>query len=174
MYQKILVAVDGSPTSDRGLAEAVQIAKLTGGRLRLVNVVDDLTFAMGLDGYSAGYTGDLLQGFRDAGEQVLDTARATVEAAGVGVDTAVFENVVGRVSDLVVDEANRWGADLIVVGTHGRRGVRRFVLGSDAEQILRIAPVPVLLVRSPEAGAPAGEAATGGDPRVEAGVPSVS
>lgn len=147
MYEKILVAVDGSPTSDRALAEAVQLAKLTGSRLRLVNVVEDLTFAMALDGYSAIYTGDLLQQLSDAGQQILDRARATVEAAGVEVDTTLLQGLAGRVSDLVVDEAGRWEADLIVVGTHGRRGVRRLVLGSDAEQILRTASVPVLLVR---------------------------
>jgi nucleotide-binding universal stress UspA family protein len=149
MYQKILVAVDGSATSDRGLAEAVQLAKLTGGRLRLVNVVDDMTIAMGV-GNAAAYTGDLLTELKDAGEQTLEKARATVAAAGIQVDAALLESLARRVSDLVVEEAARWGADLIVLGTHGRRGVRRLVLGSDAEQILRVAPIPVLLVRSAE------------------------
>jgi nucleotide-binding universal stress UspA family protein len=51
----------------------------------------------------------------------------------------------------VVDEAKRWGAELIVIGTHGRRGVGRMLMGSDAEQILRLSPVPVLLVRAKEA-----------------------
>ena len=118
---------------------------------------------MTVDGFSAAYTGDLLQKLRDAGEQILDTARATVKDAGVEVDTALFEGLAGRVSDLVVDEAKRWNADLIVVGTHGRRGVRRFVLGSDAEQILRTAPVPVLLVRSAEAQEAAADALSKAD-----------
>jgi len=52
------------------------------------------------------------------------------------------------VSDLVIDQAREWGANLIVLGTHGRRGVNRMLLGSDAEQILRMATVPVLLVRA--------------------------
>lgn len=150
MYEKILVAVDGSATSDRGLAEAVQLAKLTGGRLRLVNVVDDMTIAMGAGGNAAAYIGDLMTELKDAGEQTLERARATVAAAGVEVDVTLLESLARRVSDLVVEEAKRWGADLIVLGTHGRRGMRRLVLGSDAEQILRVAPMPVLLVRSPE------------------------
>jgi nucleotide-binding universal stress UspA family protein len=53
----------------------------------------------------------------------------------------------GRVSDVIVKEAAQWPADLIVLGTHGRRGAGRLLLGSDAEQVLRVAPVPVLLVR---------------------------
>lgn len=172
MYQRILVPVDGSPTSDRGLDEAIRLAKLTGARLRLVNVVDEITFATGFEGYAA-YTTDVLQELRQAGEQILAGATATVRAAGVEVDTALFESFSGRVSDLVVAEAGRWGADLIVLGTHGRRGVRRFMLGSDAEQIVRGAPVPVLLVRAPEPP-PASEGPDGTDPRKAADIPFVS
>ena len=57
----------------------------------------------------------------------------------------------GRVCDVVVEQAKEFGADLIVLGTHGRRGVSRLLVGSDAEQIVRVAPVPVLLVREASA-----------------------
>jgi nucleotide-binding universal stress UspA family protein len=64
----------------------------------------------------------------------------------------MLEYVGGRAADLILEDAKKWSADLIVMGTHGRRGVRRLVLGSDAEQILRLSPVPVLMVRAtPEA-----------------------
>lgn len=59
----------------------------------------------------------------------------------------LHETFAGRLSDFVVEQAHIWKADLIVIGTHGRRGVRRLLLGSDAEQVLRTSPVPVLLVR---------------------------
>ena len=72
-------------------------------------------------------------------------------AQGVAVDAVLLESFAARVSDLVVEQALGWKADLIVIGTHGRRGVRRMLLGSDAEQILRQAPVPVLLVRAAQA-----------------------
>ena len=65
------------------------------------------------------------------------------------VDTVLIENLDARVSQLVVEHARAWGADLIVLGTHGRRGLARVLMGSDAEQIARTAPVPVLLVRLP-------------------------
>jgi nucleotide-binding universal stress UspA family protein len=70
------------------------------------------------------------------------------QRAGVSAETATLDTTAGRVCDLVVAQAKKWNADLIVLGTHGRRGVNRLLLGSDAEQILRLAPVPVLLVRA--------------------------
>ncbi|HEX7439916.1 MAG TPA: universal stress protein [Caldimonas sp.] len=155
MYQRILVPVDGSATADLGLDEAIRLAKLTGARLRLVHVVDGVTFATGLE----LATGDILGLLVDAGAQILTAARARVEASGVAVDTFLPEAGSGRACDVVIAQAKLWNADLIVIGTHGRRGVGRLFIGSDAEQIVRTAPVPVLLVR-PEA-AKAGAAAVG-------------
>jgi nucleotide-binding universal stress UspA family protein len=143
MYQRILVPVDGSSTSDRGLQEAIRLAKLTGAQLRLLHVVDVLASWQAAEVPSA----DLLEWARKAGEEVLVAARALVHAAGVPVDTVSYESTHGRVAELVADEALRWQADLIVLGTHGRRGVGRVLIGSDAEQVVRLAPVPVLLVR---------------------------
>ena len=150
MYTHILVPVDGSPTSDRGLEEAVNLAKLTGARLRLMHVVDELMYATSMDSFGA-MTADLISLLREAGERMLETCKARAEASGVRVETALFEGFAGRVCDLVIAEAKNWGADLIVLGTHGRRGVGRVFMGSDAEQILRLAPIPVLLVRAVEA-----------------------
>jgi len=148
MYQRILVPVDGSPTSKRGLAEAIALAGMTGAHLRLINVVDMMVFAMEADTF-AGSASDMIPLMREGGQKVLAIARAQVAAAGVAVDTVLRDGFAGRVCDLVVDEAKAWSADLIVIGTHGRRGAGRWLLGSDAEQILRTAPVPVLLVRAP-------------------------
>ena len=147
MYQRILVPVDGSPTSDRGLAEAIALAKLTGARLRLVHVVDELSFAIGA-GALSGYSGDYITLLRDGGAEILDAAKAQVEAAGLPVYTLLRDSFAGRVCDHVVEAAKAWDAQLIVIGTHGRRGAGRMFMGSDAEQILRQAPVPVLLVRA--------------------------
>ena len=153
MYQRILVPVDGSPTSNRGVAEAIALAKLTGARLRLINVVDVVLMAMGGDAF-VGTSGDILPQLRAGGQRALAAALANVEAAGVVGDTVLRDGFSGRVCDLVVDEAKDWSADLIVIGTHGRRGVGRLLLGSDAEQVLRLATVPVLLVRAPDATKP--------------------
>ena len=150
MYQRILVPIDGSATSDRGLDEAIGLARITGASLRLIHVVDELTFATGIEP-TAAYAVDMIPLLKEAGTRIVEQGKARVAAQGVAVDAVLLESFAARVSDLVVEQALGWKADLIVIGTHGRRGVRRMLLGSDAEQILRQAPVPVLLVRATEA-----------------------
>jgi nucleotide-binding universal stress UspA family protein len=159
MYQKILVPVDGSPTSARGLQEAIKLAKLTGARVRLLHVVDQISFASGMEAASM-MTGEMLQLLREGGEQLLKKAQARVEKAGVRVDTVLCDSFAGRVCDLVIEQATAWRADLIVLGTHGRRGFSRLMMGSDAEMIVRLATMPVLLVRGKEAAAAEAKAAT--------------
>jgi len=146
MYQRILVPIDGSPTSNRGLDEAIALGKLTGGRLRLVHVVDELIFSTGFETYSPN-TADLIPLMKQAGQELLARSKQRADGQGVAIDTVLLECLGVRLSDLVIEQAQGWKADLIVIGTHGRRGVRRLLLGSDAEQILRLSPVPVLLVR---------------------------
>ena len=158
MYQRILVPIDGSATSDRGLDESIRLAKLTGARLGLVHVVDRLIYSTGMEFDSGDIAGILM----DAGAQILAKAKARVEASGVPVETVLADSYEGRVCDVVVAQAQVWNADLVVIGTHGRRGVRRLFIGSDAEQIVRVAPVPVLLVRSQAAEAGIGSIAGAG------------
>jgi nucleotide-binding universal stress UspA family protein len=147
MYQRILVPVDGSPTSTRGLQEAVKLARLTGARLRLMHVVDELALASGLEA-STMMTGEMMQLLREGGARLLAKAKARADKAGVAADSVLCDSLAGRICDQVVDQAKAWRADLIVLGTHGRRGIGRMLLGSDAEMIVRLATVPVLLVRA--------------------------
>ena len=147
MYQRILVPIDGSPTSLRGLGEAVRLAQLTGAHLRLIHVIDELSFALGAS-EGLTMTGDILSLLREAGAAILAQGVATVKAAGLEVDIVLKDSFAGRVCDLVVAEAAAWPADLIVLGTHGRRGIGRLFMGSDAENIVRSAQTPVLLLRS--------------------------
>ena len=149
MYARILVPVDGSPTSDQGLAEAMRLAGLCKGRIRLLHVVDLLSFAL-LPEAGVAMTQEFFDQLRAGGEAVLVRARASVEAAGLPVETRLVEGAMQRVSDVVIDEARQWNAEVTALGMHGRRGVGRALLGSDAEQIVRNAPVPVLLVRGRE------------------------
>jgi len=153
MYKRILVPFDGSPTSNAGLDEAVKLAKLTGASIRVVHVLDGLPFSAG----DAGFTGDILGILLETGSQILVEGKQRVEASGVPVDTFLSETFGQRVCDVVAEQAKVWNADLIVIGTHGRRGVKRLLIGSDAEQIVRSAPVPVQLVRmgQTEAATPA-------------------
>lgn len=150
MYQNILVPIDGSTTSSKGLDEAIQLAKHTGGRLRLIHVIDDLSLALVMDAYS-GYSGNWRDELRLDALRLLDSARAKAAAQGVAAEAVLRDTYHSAVHEQVLAEAASSHADLIVIGTHGRRGLGRWMLGSSAEQILRMAPVPVLLVRAPAA-----------------------
>ncbi len=151
MYKRILVPVDGSDASNKALAAALQMARDSGGSVRLLHVMDAGSYFGGFDPYGT-FTADLLGIMREAGMKVLTNAAETAKAGGVEATWSLSENMDSRLGETVADEARLWNADLIVTGSHGRRGVGRIVLGSGAEQIMRLAPVPVLLVRAaPEA-----------------------
>ncbi|HAL37975.1 MAG TPA: universal stress protein [Polaromonas sp.] len=149
MYKRILVPVDGSETSNKALVAALQLAKDAGGRVRLVHVVEELAYLSGYEQFG-GYSDELFRVMRETGTKVLNDGMAIAQAAGIEADNLLFDNLGGRLAEVVADAAKQWNADLIVVGTHGRRGVGRMLLGSGAEQIIRLAPMPVLVVRSGE------------------------
>lgn len=149
MYQQIIVPIDGSETSNRALATAIQLARESGGRVRLVHVVEELAYLTGYDQFG-GYGGDLLKIMRETGANILAKGVAAAQAQGVAAEQVLFDNLGERLAEVVAEEARRWPADLIVVGTHGRRGVGRILMGSGAEHIVRMAPVPVLVIRSPQ------------------------
>jgi len=151
MYSRILVPVDGSPTSNAGLDEAIKLAKQFGSRLRLLHVVDQMPLAVSAEGFGV-MSVDVLGLLKEAGARVLADAKAHVLAAGVPVDTLLVDSPNSRLSDHVTAVAKEWPAELIVIGTHGRRGIGRVLMGSDAEQVVRHAPVPVLLYRAVEGG----------------------
>lgn len=146
MYKRILVPVDGSPTATRALTAALRMARETLGQVRVLHVLDDLPYASGMD-----YAGNVLQLMREEAQRVLAVAQAQAESAGVPAETALEEQTGRRLGDVVAQAAAAWKADLVVVGSHGRRGVARVLLGSGAEQIIRTAAVPVLVIRGTDA-----------------------
>jgi nucleotide-binding universal stress UspA family protein len=149
MYQRILVPVDGSDTAKRGLQEAILLSKALGAQIRLVHIVDDSALALNPEtGIAAA---PLVADFAEGGREILMEARTMAVAQGVDAETVLHENFTGRVADLIVDEARKWRADLIVMGTHASGGIRHAVMGSDAEAVLHGAEVPLLLVRVPAA-----------------------
>lgn len=146
MYQRILVPLDGSGTAHGALATAIGLAQAFGARLRLVHVVEAVA-VLPLDPQAGGASGQLLSVMRDTGAKLLDQALAVARAAGVEADTLLYDGLGHRLGETVAEAARQWPADLVVLGTHGRRGLGRLLLGSGAEQIIRLAPVPVLVVR---------------------------
>lgn len=152
MYQKILLAVDGSPTSDLALLEAAKIAN-GGGTLRVITVA--VTPALTFDApYGVHYdVGLVSHAVLEQARDILAQAQKKLQECGIKAETKLLDltstdnrNIPGN----ILREADAWGADLIVLGTHGRSGAQRFFLGSVAEKVLRTSRVPVLLVRAPE------------------------
>ena len=148
-FEEILVATDFGECSQRVLADAVQLAKRLGGHLTLVHVYDVPTYAY-MDGNIGGL--DLLTPLEKSARKQLDDA-ARIVAAELPGTSAVLRR--GVAWEEILDAAKSVGAGLVVVGTHGRRGVYRVLLGSVAERVVRLAPVPVLTI---PCGATPGEA----------------
>ena len=148
MSKRILVPVDGSATSRRGLREAVKLAKAQRGTLFILHIVDAMPILATMEG-GASLDPNLFSALRASGRKVLDRALAEAKRGGATAKTVLAENLAGRVADVIVRQARKLRVDLIVIGTHGRRGLSRMVLGSDAELVVRYSSVPVLLVRAP-------------------------
>jgi nucleotide-binding universal stress UspA family protein len=144
MYQRILIPVDGSPTSDRALGEAIALARQQNAQLQLLHVIEEIHF---VDIESSISYAELQETMRNSGNKVLTQAQTAVQQAGMTAETKLLEASGKRVASVIVAEAERWPADLIVIGTHGRTGFSRLLFGSVAEGVVRTAPVPVLLIR---------------------------
>lgn len=146
LYKKVLIAIDDSQTARCALTEAAYIAKTHGAALCVVHVADETL--MGMHHRTLTTTLNLdhaRQAIVDAGKKLLEEAIAQV--ADPSVETRLLEASDRRVSEVIIDAAQEWQADLIVVGTHGRRGLERLIIGSVAEQLVRLSPVSTLLVR---------------------------
>lgn len=147
MYRKILLAVDGSLSSDLALIEASTLAKAMDSDVMVVFVADDSDVM-----FDVGYFDpvELRQAIVRFGQDALASAARRLSADGVRHATRLIEKPVapGRIAATIVSEADAGNADLIVLGTHGRRGIRRMVMGSVAEGVLRLSRKPVLLIRS--------------------------
>jgi nucleotide-binding universal stress UspA family protein len=144
MYQHILVPVDGSPTSNRALQEALKLAKQLKAQLALIHVMEKIWY---VDNESYLNYAELQNAVRISSEKILAQAEAAVLQEGVSPTVKLLEARGERIANMVVAEAKRWPADLIVIGTHGRSGFSHLLFGSVAEGVVRTAHVPVLLIR---------------------------
>lgn len=146
MFRRLIVATDGSHTSELALEEAINLAKALGAQMRIVHAVDEVTLNWDVEYPSPD---DFWQAMARSGRDILDKAGAIAKRAGVAADTKLIEiDTLGRrIPEVIAEEADAWPADLIIVGTHGRRGLSHVLLGSVAEGIVRVANKPVLLIR---------------------------
>ena len=151
MFSRIVVAVDGAATSNRALATAAALAKEQAASLHVLHVIDELVIAPMLDVAGKYLDVDaIVEGLRNQGRTILANAQKVASQSVADVHGELIASYGQPVAPVILRYAKRIRADLIVLGTHGRRGIKRIVMGSDAEGVLREATVPVLLVRSPE------------------------
>lgn len=146
MYKHVLVPIDGSEAARLGLQEAIKLAKHLSADIRLIHVVNKLPWVS--PEISPEMIRALLDQQRGDGESILHDAITATRDAGIAVDSRLIEALGTEAGEAIIKEAVAWPADLIVCGTHGRRGMRRLVMGSDAEYVLRQSPVPVLMIRN--------------------------
>jgi nucleotide-binding universal stress UspA family protein len=148
MYRRILVPIDGSDTAQRGLDEALGLAKTCSASLVLLHVIEYYPVMMEMA--TATTWEQVSTELRTHGERVLQRAHEAATAAGIASEIHLEDAAAARVCDVIVDQAREHKCDLIVMGTHGRRGINHALVGSDAERVLRMSPVPLLMVRSGE------------------------
>ena len=148
MYSPILVPVDDSPTAQRGLDEALALARQLDSALHMLHVVDARLLLAHVSEHASPDA--LLSDWHAEGERMVSASVERARTIGLTATGVVRYDPHLRVCDMILREAKQAGAKLIVMGTHGRRGMTRAVLGSDAELVLRESAVPVLLVRTPQ------------------------
>ncbi|MBL8371989.1 MAG: universal stress protein [Burkholderiaceae bacterium] len=147
MFKHILVPVDGSATSFKAVDKAVDLAKAFDGKVTVIYVIDPYPFTgVGTD-FAYGQATYLSAASAEANDSIR-AARERIEAAGVSLESTVVENHTPWRG--IIETANAIEADLIVMGSHGRRGLEKMVLGSVAQRVLQHADQPVLVVRAPE------------------------
>lgn len=146
MYKHILCPVDGSLTSDCGMSHAIELAKDQQAHLHFLYVVDNFFPVVDATG-DVNYI-EITEKLREYGKKILAQANETATLAGVSASAKLVNCTGGQIYKSILKDVNKCHADLIVMGTHGLRGIERLVMGSDAETIARTSPVPVLLVRT--------------------------
>ena len=141
MYERILHPTDGSEGSMAAADHAIELAERYGATLHSVYAVNTTV------GPEAGVVG-VFDALEEAGREAIEDFEARASAAGIeSVEGSV---VSGRPHQVILDYVDDHDVDLVVMGTHGRTGLDRYLLGSVAEKVVRSCPVPVLTVRSPD------------------------
>lgn len=147
MYEKILVATDGSTLSKKAVSSAIALAALTGASLVAIKVVPRYPqsyFEGGL-ALQAAEVGRIEQQWADEGQAVVDEVKKLAELEGVKTRALTIKSDV--VSDAIISAAKKHKCDLIVMASHGRKGVKRLLLGSETHQVLTHSHIPVLVLR---------------------------
>jgi nucleotide-binding universal stress UspA family protein len=143
MYKKILMPTDGSACSQKAITEGLEVAKNMGAQVTFLYVVENMASAMWISPESVPYGVELMEDLKKVGQEALEKATQMAQAVGVSAETKLAE---GRPIDTILQETKNH--DLVVMGTHGRSGLDRWMLGSVTDAVLHRAEKPILVLRS--------------------------
>lgn len=146
MFKRILVPVDGGKIGNYALTKAVELCKDQKCKLRIVHTIDYLALTAGVEGVD---TVTLQKNLKKTAEKILEKAKKVANKKKVKVETKLIEafRLTGKIDEMILKDAKRWKADLIVVGTHKQRGIKQILFGSHAENMMHKANIPILLIR---------------------------
>jgi len=151
MYKRIMVAVDESFMTSQVMQAAIELAKAGGARLAICHAIDETILAQReMAMMLPNSVGKTEARMRLGAQGFLGRLANEAQAAGIEAEIRLVESEQKHVSDMLIEAATAWQADLLVVGTHGRRGIERYFVGSAAERLVRKAQVSLLLVRGEE------------------------
>lgn len=148
MYRHIFVAIDDSPTSRKALTEAIALARIHNATLDIAHAIDEnLVHVFHSKGVDTTTRNELKHVLRSNAQECLERAAERARNAGVQAEPRLLRGHGEHSSDVIAEAIRESGADLLVVGSHGRRGVRRLLLGSVAENLVRKVNISILIVR---------------------------
>lgn len=142
MYKRIMVAIDGSDVSNLAFTSAVNLAKNQAAKLGIIHVIDELIFNRGPLYPSKD---ELEIKLVNAAQELINAANAQANKHGLDSEIILLKSL-ENIGKVLSEEANKWSADLMVIGTNGLRGFARYLLGSTSEKFIRVATIPVLLI----------------------------
>lgn len=144
VYQRILVPLDGSVTSERALDEVIKFVQQQHAQVELIHVLEDVGY---VDSENYIDYVELRDSMKLNGEKILAQAQHKLSEAGLSVQCSLPEAHGERIANVISAAAKNKSADLIIIGTHGRTGFNRMLMGSVAEGVVRTAHIPILLIR---------------------------
>lgn len=149
MFTSLLIATDGSELGDKALAAGAELARAHGAKILVLTATDPVATGIGAGGFGTFDAGPVIaqleEDYAAGASKLLDAAQEKLAAAGITAETLHVPR--HRPADAILDTAAARGVDTIVMGSHGRRGLGRLLLGSQASEVLARASVPVLIVK---------------------------
>ena len=149
MFKSLLIATDGSELGDKAVAAGVELAKAHGAKILVLTATDPVATGLGAGGYGTFDAGPIIAQLEDdyaaEAKKLLASAKDKLAASGLAAETLHVPR--HRPADAILEVATERGVDTIVMGSHGRRGLGRLLLGSQASEVLARSSVPVLIVK---------------------------